>query len=247
MSRPESKKVFYFPHFVKKTVEQDLIEYKHGAEGYRAYYRLLELVADADYHRLSVASEDEKIMFDLGMNGDSEVIEDVIRILVDRGLINKLKWENDRIIWMQDFVETLKPVYVNRRKPLPSIDKVSTCKNTEKRKEKKRKKKKSREKEEELLSFDDYQERFPDIEINKSLNKYIKYANKPNHDDAINWLENEKVKKKPEFRRLKSGLYEAFCSKCNKKEMPNKKQLHFGSSCCRVEYVPVKDQCGEKE
>ena len=71
---------------MKKTVEQDLIEYKHGAEGYRAYYRLLELVADADYHRLSVASEDEKIMFDLGMNGDSEVIEDVIRILVERGL-----------------------------------------------------------------------------------------------------------------------------------------------------------------
>ena len=54
---------------------------------------------------------------------------------------------------MQDFVGNLKPVYVNRRKPLPSIDKVSTCKNTEKRKEKKRKKKKSREKEKELLSF----------------------------------------------------------------------------------------------
>ena len=111
---------------------------------------------------------------------------------------------------------------------------VKTQRKEKKRKEKKRKVEKRKK---ELLSFDDYQERFPNIEVNKSLNKYIKYANKPNHDDAINWLENEKVKKKPEFRRLNSGLYEAFCSKCNKKEMPDEVQLKFGSSCCRVEYV----------
>ena len=78
MSRPKSKNVFYFPHYTKNTVEQDLIEHKHGAEGYRAYFRLLELVADADYHRLSIATEDEKLMFDLGMNGDSNVIEEFV-------------------------------------------------------------------------------------------------------------------------------------------------------------------------
>ena len=46
---------------------------------------------------------------------------------------------------MQDFVETLKPVYVNRRKKLPEKNDVSTCKNTEKRKEKKTKEKKREE------------------------------------------------------------------------------------------------------
>ena len=237
MSRPESKNVFYFPHYTKSNPELDLIEHRHGGEGYRAYFRLLEQVANADYHELSLKTDDDIDMFNIGMKCEKEVVDDVIRILANKGKIDKEYLENEKIIWMQDFVETLKPVYVNRRKKMPQKGVVSTCKNTEKRKEKKRKKKKSREKEKELLSFDDYQERFPDIEVNKSLNKYIKYANKPNHDDAINWLKNEKVKKKPEFRRLKSGLYEAFCSKCNKKEMPDKVQLKFGSSCCRVEYV----------
>jgi hypothetical protein len=139
MSRPKSKNVFYFPHFTKSTIELDLIEHKHKSEGYKAYYRIMELVADADYHRLSVASEDEKIMFELGMNCDKEVLDDVIRILIEKGRIDKKSWEEKNVIWMQDFVETLKPVYVNRRKPLPTKDLVSTSKNTEKRKEKERK------------------------------------------------------------------------------------------------------------
>ena len=138
MSRPESKNVFYFPHYTKSTIELDLIEHKHKSEGYKAYYRLMELVADADYHRLSVASENDKIMFDLGMNCDEEVVKDVIKILIDKGRIDKQLWEKESIIWMQDFVETLKPVYVNRRKPLPTKDLVSTSNNIEKRKEKKK-------------------------------------------------------------------------------------------------------------
>ncbi|MDA9935252.1 DUF4373 domain-containing protein, partial [Candidatus Marinimicrobia bacterium] len=138
MSRPESKNVFYFPHYTKSTIELDLIEHKHKSEGYKAYYRLMELVADADYHRLSVASENDKIMFDLGMNCDEEVVNDVIKILIDKGRIDKQLWVEESIIWMQDFVETLKPVYVNRRKPLPTKDLVSTSNNIEKRKEKKK-------------------------------------------------------------------------------------------------------------
>ena len=139
MSRPESKKVFYFPHYTKSTIELDLIEHKYNSEGYKAYYRLQEMVADADYHRLSLATQDEKDMFDLGMNCKQEVVDDVIRILLDRGRINRELWEKESVIWMQDFVDTLKPVYVNRRKPLPDKNIVSTCRNTEKRKLKKRK------------------------------------------------------------------------------------------------------------
>lgn len=140
LSRPESKNVFYFPHYTKKTFELEFIEHQHNSEGYKAYYRLMELVADADYHRLSLNTEDEKAMFYMGMKCDKDVIDDVIRILIGRGRIDKQLWEEKNVIWMQDFVETLKPVYVNRRKPLPTKDLVSTSNNIEKRKEKERKK-----------------------------------------------------------------------------------------------------------
>ena len=54
--RPISKNVFYFPHYTKSNKVLDLIEHKHGSEGYKCYYRLLEMVADADYHKLSIAT-----------------------------------------------------------------------------------------------------------------------------------------------------------------------------------------------
>ena len=73
-------------------------------------------------------------MFELGMNCHKEVDNDVIRILLSRGKIDKELWENDEVIWMQDFVGTLKAVYVNRREKLPEKNDVSTCRNTEKRK-----------------------------------------------------------------------------------------------------------------
>ena len=77
--RPLSKNVFYFPHYTKSTSELNLIEHRHKSEGYKAYYRLQEMVADADYHRLSLATRDEKDMFELGMNCKKVVVDDVIR------------------------------------------------------------------------------------------------------------------------------------------------------------------------
>ena len=97
MGRPVSKNVFYFPHYTgKPNRELDLIEYKHGSEGYKAYYKLLELVADAEYHRLLLRTQDDKDMFELGMNCQKEVVADVIRILLSRGKIDKESWENER-------------------------------------------------------------------------------------------------------------------------------------------------------
>ena len=68
MSRPESKNVFYFPHFTKPNGELELIEYRYGSEGYMAYYKILELVADADYHKLSLKHQDDRDIFNLKIN-----------------------------------------------------------------------------------------------------------------------------------------------------------------------------------
>ena len=59
----------------------------------------------------------------------------------------------------------------------------------------------------------------------------------------VKWKDNDKEwnrVKTPKFQRLKSGHgYNAYCSKCGHREMPNNEwQLKQGSSCCAVEYVP---------
>lgn len=47
----------------------------------------------------------------------------------------------------------------------------------------------------------------------------------------------DQVSTKPQFKKLPSGLFKAFCLKCGKKNMPNEYQLKQNSSCCGVEYV----------
>jgi len=144
MTRPISKNVDYFPHYIRKTPELKLIIHNHKSEGYMAYYKLLELVADAEYHYLSVKTEDEKNMFELGMEKcDMEVVNDVIRILCNSGQINKEIWKNHKVIWMEDFVKKFRGVWYKRGKTLPKIDSngnVSVPGNLQERKEKKSKK-----------------------------------------------------------------------------------------------------------
>lgn len=144
MTRPISKNVDYFPHYIRSTPELKLIVHNHKSEGYMAYYKLLELVADADYHYLSVKTEDEKNMFALGMEKcELEVVNDVIRILCNSGQINKEIWKNHKVIWMEDFVKKFRGVWHKRGKTLPKIDSngnLSVPRNLQERKVKKSKK-----------------------------------------------------------------------------------------------------------
>ena len=126
--RPQSKNVFYFPHYTKRIPELELIEHRHGAEGYMAYYKLLELLSDADSHFILRQTEDQKDMFEMGMKVSPKVIEDVINILINTNRIDKKLWENE-IIWMDDFVQSLKACYYNRNRPLPSKDDIKQLNN----------------------------------------------------------------------------------------------------------------------
>ena len=84
----------------------------------------------------------------------------------------------------------------------------------------------------------EYEKQFPDKNVNKSLGKYLDYTNNPSHKGAIEWLTNEKEKKKPQFRKTPTGLLIAYCSKCGNQEFPNDEwQLKRGSECHKVEYV----------
>jgi len=67
----------------------------------------------------------------------------------------------------------------------------------------------------------------------------------------VKWRDNNKKWEKPvkelhkpfeaKFKKYETGLYEAYCSRCGKREMPSDKwQLREGSNCCRVEYVTDK-------
>ena len=128
--RPDVKNVAYFPHFTVNSSELKFLEMKHGSEGYRAYYRLLETVAKTDDHYIKLETENQILTFRYEMNIEVEILDDIIYYLVDVDFIDKHLYQNEKVIWIQSFVDKLRPVYSNRRKELPQSpqkNRVSTC------------------------------------------------------------------------------------------------------------------------
>ena len=135
---------------------------------------------------------------------------------------------------MDKFVKSIKVVYINRRKQVPSkedIYGVSTCKNESIVKY-------SRVENDTPLSLREYEELFPKKDIRTSFKKLKEMNPLASHSDALKWFENERKQKPKQFRKSANGGFIAYCSKCGKKEFPNDKyQPKAESSCCRVEYI----------
>ena len=98
-----------------------------------------------------------------------------------------------------------------------------------------------------LLSFVDFwtesneggrQMRF---EMQKTFDISRRMAKWKSNDKEWNIDKKEKKNFVSRFKRLSTGYYRAFCSKCGKTEFPNNDyQIKQGSSCCAVDYLPEK-------
>jgi len=260
--RPEKTNVDYFPHYVHRKRELELIEHRHGSDGYSAYFRLLELVAESDYHKLELSNRDQLDIFEMKMKVDKSIYNNVIQILINAGKIDKDLWEEEKIIWMDEFVQSLSPVWYKRGKQIPTKDEIalpygisvtdksiSDTRNSQKRKEKKSEVKESEVKESEVtthtnkISLESLINEFPQLDVQGIWDRSAALKNH-SPERVLEWLkddlENGNNLKPKEFRKMKSGLLEAFCYKCGKRHMPNDHQLKQGSSCCGVELVPDK-------
>jgi hypothetical protein len=252
--RPELWNVQYFPHFTEHSNELGLMLHKYKSKGYMAYYRLCEALAKADRHKIYLQNDTQKDTFIMNMGVDQEVIDYLIKTMLDNGRMDRDTWENEKAIWIQDFVEKLNPIWYKRGKRLPKKDgtvesifreqvdnnRGSGTGNSELSKVKLNEMKSSELNDDSLLTFEEYQKLFPDTDINKSLEKLFIRDPNPSHEGVLGWLKNEKNKKKAEFRQTKTGLNIAYCSTCGKKEFPDQFQLKQGSTCHHVEYVTEK-------
>ena len=142
--RPESWNADYFPHHTEVSMELKYLEHTYGAEGYRAYWRIQEQLAKADYHYLNLEKEYDIQTFRLNCNVPSEILDEVVEYLLDRGVLDKDMYDENKL-WMPKLIELLKPLYSNRRKSPPQkvgTDIVTTCKNPQYSKVSKEKKRK---------------------------------------------------------------------------------------------------------
>ena len=121
-------------------------------------------------------------------------------------------------------------------------DIVTTCKNPQYSKGKVKKSKQSSSSSS-TTTTNDLKNKYPDIDVDKSLKKL--FAKNPNADDGdiTRWLDSDMINgmniKPPDFEQYETGLYKVFCAKCNNKGFANnEKDARYGESCCGVEWLP---------
>ena len=249
LGRPEARNVPYFPHYTETSNELMFLEQKYGAEGYRAFYRLHEMVAKAEDHFISLSTDTQYLTFQYSMKVDEEILDGVIDYLVEVEFIDPDLFYDKKIIWVESVVEKFRLVYAKRGSSLPkkSDNKiVSGIRKVQKRKEEKsiEKKKKEKGSSSPLEGFDvsSLKKEYQDIDFKKSFNKYLSYHGKNSNEKTLrNWLESDRTsgrnKKEEDWKVNENGTVSAYCSKCGRKDIVGDIRGTRGySSCCKAEY-----------
>ena len=129
IGRPAKNTVDYFPHFVTENKTVKILEHKFGLKGYTGYYKLLELIGDTELHRVGFNKTEDKY-YALHRTGlDEDEFIEMIELLISMGKVDGELWKSERVIWIDEYVNSLKPVYFNRKKPIPTKDGIISTSN----------------------------------------------------------------------------------------------------------------------
>lgn len=128
--RPTKDAVEYFPHYVKQGKTMFIIEQRYGNDGYAFWFKLLELLASSEGHVYSCSNDSDWLFLQAITHLSEESITGILDTLANLGAIDKELW-SEKIIWSDNLVKNLQPVYANRRREPPSKP-ISTRRNTSK-------------------------------------------------------------------------------------------------------------------
>lgn len=121
--RKQKRSVEYFPHFVESGKTLFTLEKMFGNDGYSTPFKTLELLAGSDDHFCDFSQEEDWLYICAKLNLDEEKAQKILTMMAKLDFIDKALFEN-KIIWCQNLVENLRPVYEKRRSELPSPPKT---------------------------------------------------------------------------------------------------------------------------
>jgi len=200
MARPLKETVDYFSHDSDASESRtvSILENHYGAEGYSAWFKLLERVSRTRNHVIDCRNGEDVEFLAAKFKMQPERLKEILAKMAELGAIDYDLWQS-QIIWCQNLVDRLKDVYDNRKQRLPSKPIVSTddnrvltldnqvinpCNTTKESKVKESKVNKEINKESKM-SFADFIEQelrpeFPDMDIEKELKKFNLYWSEGN-------------------------------------------------------------------
>jgi len=121
MGRNAKTTVEYFPHFVGSGKKMYFIENKYGNDGYATWYKLLEKIAETDYHYLDLNKDEEWLFLSSKCKVSEHRLLEIINDLTRVGAFDKQLWEN-KILWSKKFIDEIEEAYKRRNNKCMQYD-----------------------------------------------------------------------------------------------------------------------------
>lgn len=115
MARSELNTVSYFPLYCDEGQKMFYIEETYGNDGFSTFIKILRELAKTEYHYLDLSKPTSLMFLSAKCKVGKDLLNSIITDLVELGKFDKELWEKAKIIWCQDFVDSIKDAYDKRK------------------------------------------------------------------------------------------------------------------------------------
>jgi len=114
MARPQRNNVDYFPFLCEEGEKMFYLEETYGNDGFATFVKLLRELAKVDFHYLNLSKPSSMMFLSAKCKVSKEVLNSIISDLVELGKFDRELWEENSIIWCQDFIDSIQDAYSKR-------------------------------------------------------------------------------------------------------------------------------------
>lgn len=122
MARPERNNVDYFPFMCEDGNKMFYIEETYGNDGFATFVKLLRELAKTNYHFLDLSKHTTIMFLSAKCKVSKETLLSIINDLVELGKFDSILWNENKVIWCQDFIDSIQDAYIRRNNKCITYD-----------------------------------------------------------------------------------------------------------------------------
>jgi hypothetical protein len=122
MARPERNNVDYFPFYCEEGKKMYYLEETYGNDGFAVFVKILRELAKTDYHYLDLSKNTTMMFLSAKCKVDKKILESIINDLVELEKFDSVLWNENKIIWCQDFINSIQDAYIKRKNKCITYD-----------------------------------------------------------------------------------------------------------------------------
>jgi len=115
MARPQRNNVDYFPFYCEEGKKMYYLEETYGNDGFAVFIKLLRELAKTDYHYLDLSKNTTQMFLSAKCKVSKQLLLNIINDLVELEKFDSVLWNENNIIWCQDFIDSIQDAYIKRK------------------------------------------------------------------------------------------------------------------------------------